>query len=238
MNNFVSFIAHNLAHVAPILIAAAFAIVIIAERFYALMVAFPLTRSRGFFEKIRQLVMSDRINDAIALCDRYDNKPVILVIKEGLIRAHQPESLIEHGLQIAVSEALERIQSRTSFLATIANVSTLLGLFGTIVGLVQSFEAVGSANAQMRSTLLANGISTAMNATMLGLAVAIPCMIAFSFLMNRANQLQAEIDRFAVKILDLLKQRYYSADLASPDVQTRTEMTLEQQPHQRSKREE
>jgi biopolymer transport protein ExbB len=94
------------------------------------------------------------------------------------------------------------VQKRTVFLATIANVATLLGLFGTIAGLIQAFEAVGAADAQQKSALLAQGISTAMNATMLGLAVAIPCMIAFSFLMNRTNQLTGDIEQSAIRALD------------------------------------
>ena len=127
------------------------------------------------------------------------------------MRAHQPDEMVEHGLEIAVGEATDRIRARTGFLSTIANVSTLLGLLGTILGLVQSFEAVGNANAQARSALLAAGISTAMNATMIGLGVAIPCMIAYSYLMNRSNRLVSELNRAAVRVLDMLKQRHYSA---------------------------
>jgi hypothetical protein len=96
--------------------------------------------------------------------------------------------------------------------ATIANVATLLGLLGTIAGLIHSFEAVGHADAQQKAALLAAGISTAMNATMLGLGVAIPCMVAFSFLVNRQNQLIGDVDQSAVQILDILKQRYYAAE--------------------------
>ncbi len=230
MNHFLTFISENLEHVAPILIAAALALVITIERTRALLFAYPLRGSAAFFDRIRNMVMSDRINEAIVLCDLYKEKPVVSVVKEGLIRAHQPENIIEHGLQIAVSEAMDRVQKGTSFLATIANVATLLGLFGTILGLIQSFEAVGNANAQQRSTLLANGISTAMNATMMGLAVAIPCMIAFSYLINRSNRLQTEIDRSAVKILDLLKQRYYSSDTPSPDTDTASRMRNHRSP--------
>lgn len=230
MNHFLSFIIENIEHVAPILISAAIALIITLERGRALLFAYPLRGSAVFFERIRLLVMSDRISEAIALCDLYKEKPVACVVKEGLTRAHQPESIIEHGLQIAVSESMDRIQKGTSFLATIANVATLLGLFGTIMGLIQSFEAVGNANAQQRSTLLANGISTAMNATMLGLAVAIPCMIIFSYLMNRTNRLVTEIDRSAVRILDLLKQRYYSSDTPSPDTDTLSKMRSNRRP--------
>jgi len=130
--------------------------------------------------------------------------------------AHQPEPLIESTLEISIHEAQQAIQKRTAFLSTIANVATLLGLFGTIAGLISSFEAVGAADPQQKSALLAAGISTAMNATMMGLAVAIPCMVAFSFLMSQSNRLVSEVEQAAVRVLDLLKQRYYSAqaDLA------------------------
>ena len=59
--------------------------------------------------------------------------------------------------------------------------------------------------------LLAAGISTAMNATMMGLAVAIPCMVAFSFLMSQSNRLVSEVEQAAIRVMDLLKQRYYCA---------------------------
>jgi biopolymer transport protein ExbB/TolQ len=210
--NIVKFVVNNFSHVAPILAAGAFAVLIVLERVRSLVFAYPLGVIESFFERIRNLVMEDRISEAIAFCERFHSSPAAEVVREGLMRAHQPESLIEHGLQIAVGKANERIQARTPFLATIANVATLLGLFGTILGLIQSFEAVGSANAQTRSALLAAGISTAMNATMLGLAIAIPSMVAYSFLMNRTNKLNAQVDQAAVRTLDILKQRYYSGD--------------------------
>ena len=94
-----------------------------------------------------------------------------------------------------------------------ANFTSPLGSSGWLQRpvFVQSFEAVGSANAAVRSALLASGISTAMNATMLGLAVAIPCMIAYSYLINRTNRMSAELNRSAVRVLDVLKQRYFGA---------------------------
>ena len=131
------------------------------------------------------------------------------VVREGLLRAHQPESVIAHGLEVAVSEEQDRVQVRTSLLSMIANVATLLGLLGTIMGLIQSFDAVATAKAAERSALLTAGISVAMNATLLGLGVAIPCMIAFSLITNQSNRLNAEVERSAVKIMELIKQRYF-----------------------------
>lgn len=212
MGGFLKFIMDNFSHVFPILLAGGLAVIITLERFVALVLSYPMQEHESFFERIRILIMKDRINDAVALCERYRSKPMVRVVREGLIRSHQPSGLIEHGLQLAVGEATEKIQARTPYLATIANVATLLGLFGTILGLVQSFEAVGSANAQQRSAMLAMGISTAMNATMLGLGIAIPCMIVYSFLMNRTNKIVGQVDHAAIRILDLLQQRFFTAE--------------------------
>jgi biopolymer transport protein ExbB len=216
MGSMFTFVIHNFSHVAPILLCGAFGIMICLERTMALFYAYTMNNYEGFFERLRHLVMKDAIQDAIALCDRYRGIPAARVAREGLMRAHQPESLIEKGLQIAVGEAVQKIQARTAFLGTIANVATLFGLFGTIIGLVQSFEAVGSASAQQRSALLANGISTAMNATMLGLGIAIPCMIAFSILMARTAKVVGQVDQAAVRTMDLLQQRYFATEAMGP----------------------
>lgn len=212
MGNFMQFIRESFIHVAPIILAGLIAIAIIAERVRALFSTYPIRNPQAFFDKITDLILADKVSDAIQLCDRFNGKPAAQVVKQALLRAHQPETLIEHGLQLSVGEATQAIQKRTSFLATIANVATLLGLFGTIAGLIQSFEAVGHADPQQKAALLASGISQAMNATMMGLAVAIPCMVAFSFLMNKSNRLVADIEHSAIRVLDILKQRYYAAE--------------------------
>ena len=236
MEKFLQFIIQNLDHVAPILIAGAVGAVIIVERMVAILVTYPIPRPRSFYENIRNLVMTERIGEAIAFCDRYGNKPMATVVREGLLRVNQPETVIENGLEVALGEALERTGARTNFLSMIANVATLLGLFGTIIGLIQSFDAVGSANAQQRSALLAAGISTAMNATMLGLAVAIPCMVAFSFLTNKTNRLNAELERAAIKTLDFIRQRYFSPGNESQHSQPHIVDANQQAPQRRAAR--
>lgn len=205
------FLKTNFIHVLPIFAAGAIALAIAVERTIALFKRYPIQNLDAFFARITDLVMSDRVSEAVAICDQMPEKPSAQVVKLALLRAHQPEELIENGLGISVNKAAQAIQKRTQFLATIANVATLLGLLGTIAGLIHSFEAVGSADASQKSALLANGISTAMNATMLGLGVAIPCMVLFSFLMNRTNRLIAEVDQSAMQAMDILKQKFYSA---------------------------
>ena len=213
MGDFFEFLRTSFFHVAPILVAGAIAIAIIAERARALFFVYPIRDTQSFFDRIRELVLAGKVAEGIALCDRYATKPSAQVVKQALLRAHQPDELIQHGLQIAVGDASATIQKRTTFLATIANVATLLGLLGTIAGLIHSFQAVGHADAQQKAALLAQGISQAMNATMLGLGVAIPCMVAFSFLMNRTNRLVGELDGAAIRSIDILKQRYFLAEI-------------------------
>src|ERR1700761_7786268 len=129
------FIQEHFVHVAPILLVGIVAVAIAVERFRALLYVYPMQGAGTFFDTIRTMVLTDRIAEALVICDRNRGKPVACVIREGLMRAHQPEAMVEHGLEIAVSEANDRIRARTGFLSTIANVSTLLGLLGTILGL-------------------------------------------------------------------------------------------------------
>ena len=207
-----TFLSANFFHVAPILLFGAIGIAIILERYVALYVSYPLTNSQEFFKRIATLVSSSKINDAVSACDQYSQKAITQILRAGLMRAHLPETSIQDGLQIALHQWTQRILQRTSFLATIANVSTLMGLLGTILGLIQSFEAVGHADAQQKAALLSAGIATAMNATMLGLGVAIPCMIAYSFLMSQSNQLIGTCEEAAAQASDILKQRFFTSE--------------------------
>lgn len=196
-------------HAFPILVCAGFAIAIVIERWQALYNVLPLKDSKSFFDRINDLILSGRTYEALGACDSLADKPLSRIVKVALQRAHLPDESIQSGIEMAMGDAVAQITKRTTFLATLANVTTLLGLFGTIAGLIASFEAVGAADPQQKSALLAAGIATAMNATMLGLAVAIPCMIAFSVLTNRANRMIAELEEAAVRTMDLLKLRYY-----------------------------
>ena len=218
--NMIEFLKNNFWHVFPILAAGVFAILIVIDRVKALFYTYPLKAPEAFFERITGMLASGRAGDAIALCNTMPAKPVAKVVKTALLRAHLPDDLLAHGMEMTLSEAHTAIQKRTSFLATVANVATLLGLFGTIAGLISSFEAVGHADAQQKSALLADGISTAMNATMLGLGVAIPCMILFSLLVNQANRLVSDTEHAAVRAVDIVKLRMYQ--LETPNEQMAT----------------
>jgi len=212
--NLLEFFKNNFFHVAPILVTGAIAAVIIIERVQTLFKTYSLQNTEGFLNQIKNMVSKGRTNDALALCLQYSGKPTAEVVKAALERAHQPEELVMNTIEYTRNQFAEKIQKRTSYLATIANVATLLGLLGTIAGLIESFSAVGHADPQQKAALLANGISTAMNATMLGLAVAIPCMVIFSFLINKANHLISEVEAGGMTVHDSLQ--VYSMGVEAP----------------------
>lgn len=203
---------NNLLHVSPVLLAGVFAISIIMERSKSLFKTYPLHDQQGFLDKISEMILRGQTGEAVALCEKYPKKPLAQITRAALVRAHLPEPMIAHGIEYALGEATHVVQKRTQYLATIANVATLLGLLGTIIGLIASFQAVAHADPQQKSALLAAGIGTALNATMLGLGVAIPAMVAYSFLVNKANTLVGELENSSVRIMEILKSRFYAVE--------------------------
>jgi biopolymer transport protein ExbB len=208
--NLIEFLKTNFLHVAPILASGVVAIAIMHERFQTLFRKYSLDNTETFLLQIRNLVSRGKTNDALALCLQYNGKPTAEIVKAALERADQPEELVINTIEYTRNQFAEKIQKRTNYLAMIANVATLLGLLGTIAGLIESFTAVGHADPQQKAALLANGISTAMNATMLGLAVAVPCMVVFSLFINKANRLIAEIEAGGMTVHDSLQ--YHSVN--------------------------
>ncbi len=200
----IQLITDHFFHVVPILVAGVLAVSIMVERFFTLFKTYSLPDGPGFNQKINEFILQGKLNEALAYCLQFPGKPSAHVAQEALKRAHQTEDLIQSAIELIRNRSVEKIQKRTHYLATIANVSTLLGLLGTIAGLIQSFGAVGSADPQQKAQILSNGISTAMNATLMGLGVAVPCMIVFSLLMNKANQILAELDDTSLTVLDSL----------------------------------
>jgi biopolymer transport protein ExbB/TolQ len=102
----------------------------------------------------------------------------------------------------------EKLERRTGFLAMLANVGTLLGLLGTIVGLIQAFDAVATLNPVEKSMMLTKGVALAMNTTAYGLIMAIPALIMYAVLTNRSNRLQEDLSQATTKALNWLSFSY------------------------------
>ncbi len=131
-------------------------------------------------------------------------------MKAGLLKAARDEHEIKTALEITLIDCAGLVTQRIGYLAMIANVATLFGLLGTIMGLISSFEAVASADAATKQSLLSAGISVSMNATALGLVVAIPAMIAYSVLNSKANRIMDDLEKAGGRTIAMLHGRLYA----------------------------
>jgi len=134
------------------------------------------------------------------------HSPLSRVLQYGLakIRGNAKRESVESAMEEGVMEVLPDLEKRTHYLATLANISTLLGLLGTIVGLIQAFSAVANADPALKSELLSGSISTAMYTTAFGLIAAIPLILVHSFLATKTSRLVDNIEMATVKCLNLL----------------------------------
>lgn len=187
-----------------------FGIALIVERSKALYFDYSLDADK-FMAKVMKLVEEDKVDEAITYCAANEKKPLAHVVKRILERSDRDDQAIDQSLDIAASEVAPGLSRNLGYLAMTSNVVTLIGLFGTVVGLIMSFKAVSFADPSQKQTLLADGISLAMHATAAGLMVAIPVMIFYSFLHARQGKLFSEIDRCAGKLIEQLKSRDFVA---------------------------
>jgi biopolymer transport protein ExbB len=185
-----------------------FAAAIIIDRFKALFFDLALPTEQ-FMKQIMSMVEQDKIEEAITFCSANEKKPLAYVIKRVLEKSDREGSAIDQSLDIAASEVAPRMVKNLGHVSMVANVVTLIGLLGTVCGLIVAFKAVSFADVAQKQTLLAEGISIAMTATALGLLVAIPTMFAYSFLHAKQSRLFSEIDLHSNKVIEVLNSRGY-----------------------------
>ena len=129
--------------------------------------------------------------------------------KVGKGRRHDDlEMAMEEGLM----EILPRLEKRTPYLATFANIATLLGLLGTILGLIQAFTAVANVDPAEKANILSASISVAMNTTAFGLMAAIPLLLAFTFLQTKTTEIVDSIEMASVKFVNLIRDARSAAE--------------------------
>lgn len=160
----------------------------------------------SFMNELQRYILSNDIQGAIRVCS---GSVAVLpkVLKSGLKRASSNTEQIQNAIDATALEVIPKVELRLGYLQTIANISTLFGLLGTIQGLIESFSAVAAADPTQKAEILASGISKAMNTTFLGLLAAITITMLHSFLAAKSDKIISEIDEFSVKLLDLLGTR-------------------------------
>lgn len=188
----------------PILVAAVFGAAIAVERLlYVYLRA--ATNGPVFMAQVQRHLLDGELDAALRLCNAEGAAALPRVLKAALLRADRPAAEIRDAVEEASLEVFPAINRRISYLSMIANVATLLGLLGTIQGLILSFRAVGEADVAERAAALSNGVAVAMNTTYAGLAVAIPLLVVHGLVAARANALLDEIDHYGLRITNLLQ---------------------------------
>ena len=185
-----------------------FAIAFVLERLLRLYATYYVDGTSFWFE-IQKYILANDLDGAIRVCNGAGKAALPRVIKAGLQRASRDDTQIQNAIDAASLEVVPKLEKRLNYLALIANIATLLGLLGTITGLISSFGAIAISEAAKRQEILAKGISEAMNCTAFGLIVAISTMVLHAVLTSRATRIVEDIDEFGVKLLDLLSARKY-----------------------------
>jgi biopolymer transport protein ExbB/TolQ len=136
--------------------------------------------------------------------------PAAAIVLAGAQAAHSMGGREE--IQAKMDEVLaiesEKLERRTGFLAMLANVGTLLGLLGTVIGLIQAFNSVANMNPVEKSIYLTRGVSLAMNTTAYGLIMAIPTLIMYAVLTNRTAKLQEDLNQATTKAMNWLSYNF------------------------------
>jgi biopolymer transport protein ExbB len=179
------------------------ALALVVERVRALYFNYGLNVDE-FTGKIQTLVLGKKTEEAIIACAQLESKPLARAFKVILEKSDRDDETIFQAQDIAMAEIVPLYTKRLHYLSMLANVATLLGLLGTIHGLILSFQAVAQADPAEKQAMLASGIAVSMYTTALGLAVAIPAMVGFSFLTSRQNQLLEQLTEKCSKLTEVL----------------------------------
>jgi biopolymer transport protein ExbB/TolQ len=161
--------------------------------------------NRKTFDRILPLLRKKDYSGVVEIA-RTSQAPVGRIIASGLARMQQTprREEIEYAMEEGVMEAVPRLEKRTAYIATLANIATLLGLLGTIMGLIAAFTAVAEADPSEKAALLSQSISVAMNTTAFGLMAAIPLLLLHTSIQNKTNEIIDSLEMAGVKCLNIL----------------------------------
>ena len=156
-----------------------------------------------FLATMQKCILAGDIGRAIKLCSAA-NAPLARIVKAGLMKVNRPDSEVQAAMDETALRELPRLEARTPFLGLFANLGMLCGLFGTVLGLIDAFEAVATADAATKATALAAGISHAMYCTAFGLLSAIIALMGFALVNNKTQGLLDDINGATVQVLNLV----------------------------------
>jgi biopolymer transport protein ExbB len=158
------------------------------------------------FDKVKRFIDNKQLDEAFAVCASGGPRALPRILAAGIKKAKEEPHLIAGAMAEESTHSASQIEKRLNLLVMFGNVFTLLGLLGTVYGLIMSFNAVSKPEvaAIEKSALLAAGISTAMNSTLVGLSLSVLTVMLYAFVRSRVDASLNEIDRFSVATLNLL----------------------------------
>lgn len=202
----VSFFGSGGIFMYPILLVFAFGVAIAVERYITL--AMVTNKNRVVWERVQPLLTEGQFDEAREMTNE-DESTISQVLNMGLslqgtVRRRED---IEIAMEESMMEIVPRLEKRTPYVALASSIATLLGLLGTIMGLIQAFTAVANANPAEKADLLSASISVAMNTTAFGLMVAIPLLIVHAVLTSKTGEIVDSLEMATVKALNVFSRR-------------------------------
>lgn len=214
----VAFIQDGGLFMYPILVVLAVGLGITLERIIYLQSV--KSRNRKTWSEIFPLLTKAQFRQAMEAV-RENDTGIARVIGYGLERARtsRRHEDVELAMEEGLMEVLPRLETRTGYIATLANIATLLGLLGTILGLIAAFTAVASADPAQKADLLSASISVAMNTTAFGLITAIPLLLAHAFINSMTSKIVDSMEMASVKFINVYRLAISQQEQRKPDAE-------------------
>ncbi|GAA6169055.1 MotA/TolQ/ExbB proton channel family protein [Sessilibacter corallicola] len=203
INNVLRFFQDGGSFMYPIALVLVIGLIVTVERWIYL--TYAKQSNRRAFNQILPLLKKKDYSSIVKM-GQTGGAPVSRMVAAGVIRMSESPRRddIELAMEEGVLETMPRLEKRTNYLATLANIATLLGLLGTIIGLIAAFTAVANADPTEKATLLSQSISVAMNTTAFGLIAAIPLLLAHALLQTKTTEIIDSLEMAGVKCLNVL----------------------------------
>ena len=190
----------------PILICSIIALGIIIEKFLQFISI--RTDSLKLKNEVFDLIKNNKIKESIQYCD-IQRTPIAKVLKAGIVKFGSSRESIKESIEDASLYEIPKLESRLNALATIAHITPLLGLLGTVTGMTASFHTIQVRASSLNPVTpgdLAGGIGEALLTTVAGLMVAIPTYVAYNFCVNHINQVVLEMERASSELINFMSQ--------------------------------
>jgi biopolymer transport protein ExbB len=184
-----------------ILLSSAVALAVFVERY--LRYHREQINSAEFLNGVRNVLKRDNVVEAIAICDATPG-PVARLVKVAILNRDRGRDAVYEALEDAGSGEVPRLEQKLNVLATIAQIAPLMGLLGTVLGLMNAFRQVEAAGQTAHVGQLSSGIWQALICTAAGLAVSIPCYAAYNYLIGRVNAIVVDMEQCSTEILNIV----------------------------------